>query len=161
IAEQYWVVRSASPDDQAAEALTLRGAVLIAVKGTTRNQPHSFALQESSVTALSPELSAALSESTPRPLRALWRALIDDGILAPAIAAAAMSLAVVGVVFEAVLLRSALDVGTLLHAPEQRLAAGALLVAFATILLGVKYVLASAERRMGAHLEARLRTMFL
>ena len=85
----------------------------------------------------------------------------NDGILGPAVAMLALSLAVVGVVFEAVLLRSALDMGTLLHAPEQRLWAGATLVGFAAILLGLEFVLASAERRMGAHLESRLRAMFL
>jgi len=60
-----------------------------------------------------------------------------------------------------VLLRSALEIGTLLHAPEQRLGAAVLLAAFATLLLSVELVLASAERRMGAHLESRIRVMFL
>src|SRR4029077_8658618 len=110
---------------------------------------------------LSPELAAALNEPATRPLRALWDALRKDGILAPAVAMLALSLGVVGVVFEAVLLRSALDMGTLLHAPEQRLWAGATLVGFAAILLGLEFVLASAERRMGGHLESRLRAKFL
>jgi ABC-type transport system involved in cytochrome bd biosynthesis fused ATPase/permease subunit len=106
-------------------------------------------------------LSAALNEPTVRPLKALWQGLIEDGIVGPAVAMLALSVAVVGVVFEAVLLRSALEMGTLLHAPEQRLWAGAALVGFAALLLGVEFVLASAERRMGSHLEGRLRAMFL
>ena len=112
--------------------------------------------------ALSPELSAALNEPPVRPLRALWHALSEDGILGPAVGACSLlPIAVVGVVFEAVLLRSALEIGTLLRAPEQRLWAGAALVGFAAILLGVEFVLASAERRMGSHLEGRLRAAFL
>jgi ATP-binding cassette subfamily B protein len=157
IAEQYWSVRSTAADDEHADTLALRGAVLVSVKGTRRDRVAPLMQQP----ALSPELSAALNEPPARPLRALWRALVEDGILTPAIAAIAICLAVVGVVFEAVLLRSALDIGTLLHAAEQRLWAGGALVGFAAILLGIEFVLASAERRMGSHLESRLRAMFL
>jgi ABC-type bacteriocin/lantibiotic exporter with double-glycine peptidase domain len=158
IAQQYWSVRSTPADDEAAETLTLRGAVLVSIKGTRRVRAES---PESRLPALSPELAAALNEPPARPLRALWQALIEDGIVTPAVAMLALGMAVVGVVFEAVLLRSALDLDTLLHAPEQRLWAGGALVGFAAILLGVEFVLTSAERRMGSHLEARLRAMFL
>src|SRR6185437_16620989 len=44
---------------------------------------------------------------------------------------------------------------------EQGLWAGAVLVVFAISLLGVEVALASTERRMGGHLEARLRVAFL
>jgi ATP-binding cassette subfamily B protein len=96
-----------------------------------------------------------------RPLRDLARALKADGTLGPAIAGFALMIAVIGVVFEAVLLRSALDIGTALRAPEQGLWAGAVLAIFALTLLGIEYVLASAERRMGSQLEGRLRVAFL
>jgi len=66
-------------------------------------------------------LAAALKEPRVRPLRALWRALIDDGLLGPVVAGLALIMTVVGVVFEAVLLRTTLDMGTLLHTPEQRI----------------------------------------
>ena len=157
IAEHYWSVRSAPQDDETAESLTLRGAVLISAKGRRRDASEASA----GTTTLSPELSAALTEPPVRPLRSLASALIADGVLGPTAAVVALSLAVVGVVFEAVLLRSALDMGTLLHAPEQRLWAGLSLVSFAALLLGVEYVLAASERRMGGHLEARLRIAFL
>jgi ABC-type bacteriocin/lantibiotic exporter with double-glycine peptidase domain len=156
IAEQYWSVRSKPADDPAAEVLMLRGAVLVSVKGTRHDR-----LKSQTSSTLSPELTAALNEPPVRPLSALWHALVEDGVLTPAIATLAMCMAVVGVVFEAVLLRSALDMGTLLHATEQRLWAGGVLVAFAAALLGVEVVLASAERRMGSHLEGRLRARFL
>jgi len=156
IAEQYWSVRSKPADDPAAETLMLRGAVLVSVKGRRQDR-----VEPRTCSPLSPELSAALNEPPVRPLSALWHALVQDGALTPTIAILAMCMAVVGVVFEAVLLRSALDMGTLLHATEQRLWAGGALVAFAAALLGVELVLASVERRMGSHLEGRLRARFL
>jgi len=158
IAEHYWSVRSAPQDHEAAESLMLRGAVMIRVKG--RRAPATEPSADAA-TALSPELSAALTEPPLRPLRNLVGALIADGVLGPMAALVALSLAVIGIVFEAVLLRSALDMGTLLHAPEQRLWAGLSLVSFAALLLGVEYVLAASERRMGGHLEGRLRVAFL
>jgi ATP-binding cassette subfamily B protein len=159
IAEHYWSVRSTPADDETAETLTLRGAVLVNVKGARDREESQNT--EQSVPPLSHELSAALNEPSVRPLRALWHALIEDGILGPVVAIAALVVAVIGVVFEAVLLRSALDMGTLLQATDQRLWAGAALVLFAAILLGTELVLSSAERRMGSHLESRLRAMFL
>ena len=162
IAPQYWSVRSTSADEETAETLTLRGAVLVNVKGRMDERRRSR--DADGVTGASPlslELSAALSEPAVRPLRAVWHALTRDGLLGPAATMVALVVAVVGVVFEAVLLRSALDMSTVLHAAEQRLWAGAAIVAFAAILLGVELVLASAERRMGGHLEGRLRAMFL
>jgi ABC-type bacteriocin/lantibiotic exporter with double-glycine peptidase domain len=156
IAEQYWSVRSKPADDPAAETLMLRGAVLVNVRGARHDR-----VKSRTSSPLSAELSAALNEAPVRPLGALWHALVEDGVLTPAIAIVAMCMAVVGVVFEAVLLRSALDMGTLLHATEQRLWAGGALVAFAAALLGVELVLASGERRMGSHLEGRLRARFL
>src|SRR5262249_22547720 len=156
IAEQYWSVRSKPADDPTADTVILRGAVLVSVKGMRRDRAESQASA-----ALSPELSAAVNEPPSRPLAALRHALMQDGVLAPAIAMVALCMAVVGVVFEAVLLRSALDMSTLLHTTEQRLWAGGALVAFAAVLLGAELVLASTERRMGSHLEGRLRARFL
>jgi ABC-type multidrug transport system fused ATPase/permease subunit len=162
IAPQYWSVRGVPTDDETASTLTLRGAVLVHVRGRKRDRMESRDTDgRATVSPLSPELSAALHEPAVRPLRTLWHTLTGGGTLGPAAAMVALIMAVVGVVFEAVLLRSALDIGTLLHAPEQRLWAGAAVVAFAAILLGVEFVLASAERRMGGRLEGRLRAMFL
>src|SRR5262249_31079929 len=98
IAEQYWSVRSKPADDPSAETLTLRCAVLVSVKGTRHDRVESH-----TSSPLSPELSAALNDPPLRPLSALWHALVQDGVLTPAIAILAMCMAVVGVVFEAVL----------------------------------------------------------
>jgi ABC-type transport system involved in cytochrome bd biosynthesis fused ATPase/permease subunit len=161
IPPEYWSVRSTPADDAAADTLVLRGAVLVRVKGRAQDTARSTGPAADKNPGLSPELSAALREPTIRPLVALRRALLEDGILLPGVAALALTVAVAGVVIEAVLLRSALDLTTLLHAPEQRLWAGIGLLVFAALLLGVEVVLALAERRMGGHAEARLRATFL
>jgi ABC-type bacteriocin/lantibiotic exporter with double-glycine peptidase domain len=164
IADQYWSVWSTSADDEHAEVLNLRGAVLVKVNARPAQRPLNTAATEPGPAikpALSPELAAALAEPPAKPLRHLIGALKSDGILGPTIAAAALAIAAAGVVFEAILLRSALDIGSLLRAPEQGLWAGAVLVVFAAALLGTELVLASAERRMGSHLEGRLRVAFL
>jgi ABC-type bacteriocin/lantibiotic exporter with double-glycine peptidase domain len=164
IADQYWSVRSRTPDDQSASELNVRGAVLVKVSGRrspTRPEPAAVTPPAAGAPPLSPELAAALSEAASRPLRDLAGALKADGMLGPAAGVVALTIAVVGVVFEAVLLRSALDIGTFLRAPEQGLWAGALLVVFAASLLGIEFVLASVERRMGSRLEGRLRIAFL
>jgi ATP-binding cassette subfamily B protein len=162
IADHYWSVRSPLADDETSETLQLRGAVLIAIDG--RRAPGMVSAgshERGTVAALSPELSAALSEPSVHPLRALWQVLREDGLSGPAIAIAALGVAVVGVVLEAILLRSALDLSTLLHVPEQRVLASGAIVLFAAILLCVEFVVASSERRMGSHLEGRLRARFL
>jgi ATP-binding cassette subfamily B protein len=143
--------------------VNLQGAVLVTVSAR-RAQPQSpstESTQAKRASRMSPELAAALSEPPARPLRDLVGALKADGILGPLACALALLIAVVGVVFEAVLLRSALDIGAFLRAPEQALWAGAVLVVFAVSLLGIELVLASSEKRMGSHLEGRLRVAFL
>lgn len=164
IADHYWSVRTTPPDDEEAETLNLRGAVLVKANGRRRASTTNASeelTEAPSESTLSPELAAALNEPPVRPLRDLARALKADGILGPAAGGLALLIAGIGVVFEAVLLRSALDIGTVLRAPEQGLWAGAVLTVFAATLLGVEFVLASAERRIGSHLESRLRIAFL
>jgi hypothetical protein len=151
IGEQYWSVRSTPADNEAAETLTLRGAVLVNVKGARHDRVESRGANDlPAAPTLSPELAAALNEPTTRPLHALWDALTKDGILGPAVAMLALSLAVVGVVFEAVLLRSALDMGTASCPGTAAVGRGHSGRLLAAILLGLEFVLASAERRMGA-----------
>jgi ATP-binding cassette subfamily B protein len=109
----------------------------------------------------SPELVAALREPPARPLRHVFEALKTDGLMGPTLVVVATAIASMGVLLEAVLLRSVLDVSTLLSRPEQGLAAALLLALFALALLGIEILLASAERRAGRHLETRLRAKFL
>lgn len=148
IPDQYW---SALPMP-GAESVRLRGAVLIRADGLTTDP--------GSVQTASADLTAALREPPARPLHHVFQALRQDGLVGPAIALCAIGIAAAGVVLEALLLRSVLDVSTLLVRPEQALAAGLVLAAFAVALLGIEVALASAERRAGSHLEARLRMAF-
>jgi len=159
IPSHYWTVRSTPADDENAESLHLRGAVLIKVQGR-RESVHAGATAPTQG-GLSMELLAAITEPPARPIRELLSALRPDGLLGPTATGLALAIAVVGVVFEAVLLRSALDIGTMLTLPAQRLLGSAALVVFATAFLGLELILASADRRMGERLEARLRLRFL
>ena len=70
-------------------------------------------------------------------------------------------IAVCGVVFEATVLRSMLDIGGLLRGPEQALLGGAALAVFALAMLSLEGVLSSSERRLGRRLEHRLRVTLL
>lgn len=164
VPRHYWSVGAAEPDDEGHEQLFLRGAVLVRVRGPRTSSPPLAAERAPAdvVTPLrSPELTAALTEPAVRPLRDLCAALRADGVLAPAVAACALGIAVAGVLLEAILLRSLLDVGPLLRAPEQAAGAGVLLTLFAAALLGLELVLGTFERHAGGHLEARLRIAFL
>jgi ATP-binding cassette subfamily B protein len=148
----YWSVRPADADPATTSRLRMRGAVLVRGRGpqsATAAQPASA------------DLAAAVIEPPPRPFRALLAAAREDGLLAPAIAALATIVAAGGVVFEAILLRSVLDVSRFLRLHEQQLMAGFALAAFVAILLGLELLLGNAERRIGSHLEARLRMTFL
>jgi len=164
VPDHYWSVRAADSDGDGTEQVSLRGAVLVRARGRKPCPPtsvHEAAQATAGSSARSPELAAALAEPPLRPLRDVVGALRADGVLGPAVGGIAMAIAVAGVVFEAILLRSVLDIGALLRVPEQALGAGAALALFAAALLGLEVVLASAERRAGSHLEARLRIAFL
>lgn len=153
IPERYWSVRPGADVD----TVRFRGAVLVRARqrltaasaSTTGNQ------------VASPEIAAALAERPVRPLREIARLLLANGVALPAITAIALTLAVVGVIFEASLLRSVVDVATVLRGPEQGWWAGLALTSFAAMLLAFELLLAQGERRLGNHLEARLRIAFL
>lgn len=152
IPEQYWTVRAVPSDPS---ALMLRGAVLVRVHGSV-GLPEELAVGQPS-----PSIALALGERPVRPLRDVAGLLRDEGKLVPVIASLALGMAVLGVVFEATLLRSLMDIGALLRGPEQSWWAGVALTVFAAALLSLEMILGTAERRMGSHLEARLRIAFL
>jgi ABC-type bacteriocin/lantibiotic exporter with double-glycine peptidase domain len=164
IPDHYWSAR-AMPDRQETEEVLLRGAVLVRATGR-RKEPQRALLKGEQIARpedrpLSPELAAAFNERPTRPLRDLLGSLRSGGLLVPAVAALAMTTAVVGVVIEATLLRSAVDIGAILRGPEQGLWAGTALTTFAAALLCLELILGSAERRVGSHVENRLRIAFL
>lgn len=150
IPDRYWSVRPGP----APHTLRFRGAVLLRAKGLA-------AVKEQSTEARSPEIAAALGESPARPLRELWAFLATDGTILQTVAVVATILSVVGVVAESVVLRSLVDVGSILHGPEQRWWSAAAITAFAATLLTIDILLGTAERRLGQRLEARVRIAFL
>ena len=104
IPSAYWSVQSAPPEAEGEEQLLLRGAVLVRVRG--RLPVEEAAAQ---LAALSPELTAALTEPPIQPWREILRLLRADGLLTPAALLAALGLAAGGTVLEALLFRSLLD----------------------------------------------------
>jgi ATP-binding cassette subfamily B protein len=149
--DTYWSARPAPPDDEGAEQVRLRGAVLCKVSGT---KP---AARES----LSPDLRAALDEPPARPGRALVAMLRQDGFLRPAVLAGGAVLAAGGAVLQALFFRGLFDVGRQLGLFQQRLGALAALLAFLGAFLCVELPLFFGVAGLGRRLEARLRMAFL
>ncbi len=154
IPSNYWSAWPAPPED-GEEQVFFKGAVLVHVKGR----------RSESATAetgkLPPEVAAALAEKTGRPAVELVRMLKADGFLAPAVLVTALGLATLGVLVEAILFRSLLDMPREFGVPGQRLGVMMALLAFLTALLLLELPITSGILRIGRHLEARLRTTFL
>ena len=154
----YWMVRPHPPADDGEERLMLRGAVLVRVKGRLdrSSQIAGIDLLEASA-----EVRAALEEPPARPGRRIVAFLKEDGVLAPSIVGGALAAAALGVMFEALALRALLDVGREVGTPGARAVVfGAILLLSVTLLL-LDLGAAAALRRMGRHLETRLRVAFL
>ncbi len=161
IPELFWSVRPAAPasEDEEAPGLLVTGAVLLSVKGLRADLSRGAPTQPER--PLSPELAAALEEPPTRPGRELLRLLRADGLLTPALLAAAIGAATGGVLLEALLFRGLFDLGRTLGPLEQRLGMpGALLLALGLLLM-LDVPIASGVQRLGRHLEARLRIAFL
>jgi ATP-binding cassette subfamily B protein len=150
----YWSAWSAPPED-GEEQVFFKGAVLVHVKGRRAES----AIAETG--KLPPEVAAALAEKSSRPGVELLRLLKADGLLAPAAVVTALGLATLGVLVEAILFRSLLDMPRYFGLPGQRLGVMTVLLLFLTALLLLELPIASGILRIGRHLEARLRTTFL
>lgn len=142
----YWSVRPCGEDQ-----LTLRGAVLITIRGLTKQ----------AASPASPELVAALTEKPVRPGLELVRMLRADGVLVPGVLLSAMALAAGGVVTQAVLLRGFFDLARELGLAGQRIAAVAALSVFLFLLLLIELPLTASLLRYGRRLEVQLRQAFL
>lgn len=154
IPPEFWSVRPGPPDEDGEAQLLLRGAVLVRCLGR-KPAPASDA------STLPIELASALAEQPTRPGRHLWATILADGMLAPPLVLAGLLLVVVGVLVEAVLLRSLLDLLGGLGTREQRLWAALSLVGFTAALSVLDLALVSALLRMGRRLETRLRAAFM
>ena len=150
----YWSAWPAPPED-GEEQVFFKGAVLVHVKGRRAES----AISETG--KLPPEVAAALEEKSSRPGIELLRLLRADGLLAPAAVVTALGLATLGVLIEAILFRSLLDMPRYFGLSGQRLGVMGALLLFLTALMLLELPIASGILRIGRHLEARLRTTFL
>src|SRR5208283_2048204 len=89
------------------------------------------------------------------------RMLQADGFLAPAAVVTALGLATLGVLIEAILFRSLLDMPREFGLSGQRLGVMGALLVFLTALMLLELPIAFGILRIGRHLEARLRAAFL
>jgi ATP-binding cassette subfamily B protein len=151
----YWTARAAPPAD-GEEQVTVRGAVLVRVRGV--RDAAERARREAS---LPRDVAAALREPAPNPGRHLLQLLAADGILAPATLLMTLALAAGGVVLEALLFRSLIDLGAHLPLSGQRLGAMAVIVGLSAILLAIDLPVAAVALGLGRRLETRLRIAFL
>jgi ABC-type bacteriocin/lantibiotic exporter with double-glycine peptidase domain len=154
IPSNYWSAWAAPPED-GEERVFFKGAVLVHVKG----RRSGAAAAETG--KLSPEVAAALQEKPGPPARALLRMLRADGLLAPAVVVIALGLATLGVLFEAILFRSLLDMPREFGVSGERLGVMTALLVFLAALMLLELPIASGILRIGRHLEARLRITFL
>jgi ATP-binding cassette subfamily B protein len=147
IPDSYWSVRE---DPACAGHLLFRGAVLLQVSG-----------RKAASEKLEPELRRAIEERPPSAALEVFRRVARDSRAAPALTAAALAFASVGVLFQAVVFRSLFDLSRDLRVPIQRWwAAGALLGLLSCSLvleMGIAWLLA----RMGRKLEVGMRSSFL
>ena len=150
IPEIYWTARPKADSDGA--QLWLTGAVLLRVRGRGT---------ASAAADLSTELRAAISEPQRSPYRALADLLAQGGRSAPALLGMVVALLAAGLVIEALLLRALLDIDDALGLPGQRLELLAAVGVFAGVLLALEFFIAAGARRLGRHLELRLRIALL
>lgn len=152
---EYWSAQPAPPAG-GGEQVQVRGAVLVRVSGARAAEE-----RERRLSGLPRDLEAALREPPLRPGRHLFALLRADGALAPVALAIALTLAAAGVVLEALLFRSLIELGSHLSLSGQRLATMAALVCLAGLLLAVEVPIATVALGLGRRLETRLRAAFL
>jgi len=150
IPEAWWSARI-DPTDRT--RITIRGAVLMRVKGTQK--PLDIARAE-----LSRGFEDALAEHALSPIALLLRTL-RGSLRFQALLFAALALAAVGVVAEAVLFRGLFELaGLLTTGPQRYLAVGALGIFFAAVTL-IEFALSQAVFETGRRFEGSVRVEFL
>jgi ABC-type bacteriocin/lantibiotic exporter with double-glycine peptidase domain len=154
IPSTYWSAWPA-PAEDGEERVFFKGAVLVHVKG---RRSESAELEKEK---LPPEVAAALEEKSSRPAVELWQMLKADGLGAPIAVVTALGIATLGVLLEAILFRSLLDMPREFGSSGQRLGVMAALLIFLTALMLLEMPIASGIMRIGRHLEVRLRAAFL
>ena len=156
----YWSVAEPVGTDGSSDELHLRGAVLVRMKPEAAAVTSETGRAEKA-RAVSPELAAALTEPTERPLRDLLARLGTGSRIALGGLVGLMLLSAAGLVFEALLFRSFFDIGGELATGNQRLTGGLVLLAFLAGMLLIDLPISQGVLRVGRQLESRLRLAFL
>jgi ATP-binding cassette subfamily B protein len=155
VPDDYWSVRPASPGD-GGEHVLVTGAVLVRVRGV-----RDAAERTRREAALPRDVAAALHEAAPGPGRHLLSLLKADGLFVPATLLVALLVAATGVVVEALLFSTLIDLGAHLSLSGQRLAAMGAVVCLSALLLALELPIATMALGLVRRLETRLRVAFL
>jgi ATP-binding cassette subfamily B protein len=175
----YWSVREidaapgvadgeaapATSADDAEEELMLTGALLVRVLGVggdpSGSSGQGSAVAEQGAGDDARKLSAVVGSGDTQPGQRLMELLRQDGALVPAALCASMAVAAGGVMLEALLLRSLLDVGLRLELSAQRMGAVAAIATLGFALLLIELPATQGMLRIGRRLEIALRMAFL
>lgn len=152
IPDHCWSVVALKSDLEESQ-LELRGAVALRVRPPQKNATQT--VDDSHTRAES--LERVLQEPQPSALKHAVQSLLEAGWLLPGLLIAALLVAGIGTLFEALLLRGLIDIGQELGAIQQRLGASAMLLVFAVGLLLIELPIAAGVLCLGRTFEARLR----
>lgn len=157
IPEHFWTVSLPSESmylgdtGEADELLAVSGAVIVSVAGPTpgseREEPHSEILR------------LALSEAPPQPLKMLLGLAKESGKNIPLVLMVAMAVAATGVLIEALLFFTLIDVHQGLSKGSQRLGFLLMVLALTASLLAFQFPVARLLARSGRHLEIGIRLL--
>jgi len=150
IPTEYWSVRPSEPDADGVPQVMLSGAVMVRALGRGAAE----------IESLSPELTAALRETPPSPLRELLSLLRRDGLGTPLVLASVVGFAAAIPLLEALVFRGLIDMGSVLGLPIERFTAVMALAVMMAIGLGLKLPVAWSVAGLGRALEVRLRSAF-
>jgi ATP-binding cassette subfamily B protein len=156
IPAQFWSVQPADGNDAEGEELLMRGAVLLQVAGR-----RSDAAADPETGELPPELEAVLNAPQPRPTRALFDALREDGLLAPALLLPALLLGAAAVLMEIALIQSLRRISSEVQLLDQHILLIGLLLVFLLFRFALSLSSESLIERTGRRMEIRLRLAFL
>jgi ATP-binding cassette subfamily B protein len=154
----YWSARPAGSGPSGEESVTVRGVVLLRVRGVKQAREGTA---PEPTPPLSRELEAALQHKPERPMLQLWRFLRADGHFTPGPLLAGMVFAALAAVMEALLFRSVFELTNTFVLPWQRVAGLGLFALLALGLLLVELPTAWKVRQLGRKLELLLRIEFL
>ena len=159
IPDHYWSVRSGRTVNEERQVLAVRGVVFVRVRGLSRDRIPVE--EDKGAERRRVEVSTALSDKDHHTFRRLFQIVRADGWIAPAAAVLAVAVSAGAVFVEGLLLRSLLDVGSMMSVGRERAGAAAVLVVFLILTTTLELPIAAIGFRVGRCLEGRLRLAFL